>query len=703
MALSWQVPTTTVGNSFSVILVSTTPVTDVDAADFRLRATDGTMILLDDTLVTITQVAGTNNWRLDITLTGTIRKTYSIRLRRRQLRENGTRVPGDVLDSTTFPIDSAYKPPVTDELEIEAIDEQFIVLGTKDYALIVDISGEPDSVDATGHMEGFDSNWDASNGQLHIRAEEVSRLIAGVKWDIDARKDGKQVIGEVKYNVIPPPPIFATLPLIHLYRNVPINFDIDIANVPPLIIPNARLLGLKSELLEHGLNVGGKIPADSVFSFDSGNVTIIVPSETGETSTMHDYAYTLETGAPPKMTTPEFTPKGNYAEIEVDKVNHALGYEWSIEDGIWNEFNERRPVINPSEVEVTPGTLEVTIKFPNISNASAYEYMLESETHNVAWTRFTGTLENGFITTIIPNLEEGVVYDLSLRVASPWIGTAIKIKVYGGRIIVVAYQGTIQVAGGFNALTLWNTGTIPLLASDPDPKTPQLLKRILLPSELPLDSNSLRQPIEDMVIDSETQTAYVVQLVDGTPDVRRIYVFGFGDVANNARATLIKSFDLPSNISVAAMALFDNKLYIAQRISGSATGLRYTGYIYNVPVDTADGATAVASDVFGNTPLASVHSLAVEDDFIYYFTARSGTITMRSLPRVNDDYQNVPSIISQTVSVEDANYIRKIGDRLYSLGRSYGTLSDANVSARDVYLKRWIDPSSYRVGMGVLT
>ena len=60
--------------------------------------------------------------------------------------------------------------------------------------------------------------------------------------------------------------------------------------------------------------------------------------------------------------------------------------------------------------------------------------MLESDSHEVDWTRFTGTLANGFITTIIPDLEEGVEYTLRLRVGAPWIGPPVSIKVYGGRI-----------------------------------------------------------------------------------------------------------------------------------------------------------------------------------------------------------------------------------------------------------------------------
>lgn len=113
MALSWQVPTAPVGNIFSVTLVSDAAVTDVDANDFRLRGADGDVIILNDTLVSISQVTGTHNWRLDISLTGTRNQNYSIRLRRQRLLENRSRVPNDVLDSAQFSIDSSIVAPTT--------------------------------------------------------------------------------------------------------------------------------------------------------------------------------------------------------------------------------------------------------------------------------------------------------------------------------------------------------------------------------------------------------------------------------------------------------------------------------------------------------------------------------------------------------------------------------------------------------------
>ena len=87
-------------------------------------------------------------------------------------------------------------------LSIEAIDEQFIVVGTADYDLVIDIGGNPDTAKATGHMEGFGQDWDALNGQLHIKSQEVTRLINGVNWDIELVKDVQTLMGQVAYNVV---------------------------------------------------------------------------------------------------------------------------------------------------------------------------------------------------------------------------------------------------------------------------------------------------------------------------------------------------------------------------------------------------------------------------------------------------------------------------------------------------------------------
>ena len=68
LTLTWTVPTDPVGNTFSVTLNSNYPITGVTIDDFRLRIEDNSdpIIALTTTNTTLTEVAGTNNWQLDL-------------------------------------------------------------------------------------------------------------------------------------------------------------------------------------------------------------------------------------------------------------------------------------------------------------------------------------------------------------------------------------------------------------------------------------------------------------------------------------------------------------------------------------------------------------------------------------------------------------------------------------------------------------
>ena len=413
---------------------------------------------------------------------------------------------------------------VPQPLGIESINEQFITMGTEDYDLVVNITGRPDSAKAGGHMEGFGQHWDAVRGQLHIKSEEVTRLINGVNWDIELVKDMQTLMGQVAYNVVQAAPIFASLGTIHLYRGVPINFDIIIQNIPPLLIPDSELLGLKSELVEYGVNVKGSIGATDNFSFNTGNVRIIVPSETGGDDTVYNYPYEIEAGSPPAIGTPVFTPKGHYGELEVADVTHALGYEWTLQEGdtaVWNAFSDARPVINPGQIEVTPGNFNVTIQFPNIAGASSYEYRLESDSHEVDWKPFTGTLANNMITTIIPDLREGVEYTLRLRVGSPWIGSAVSIPVYGGRLL---YLLNFDASG--SKIFIGSTGVA-------DGGIMPIVKQIGLPASM--NTNNL----EGLAVSGTT--AYVSDRTEN------VFVLDI-DVADGGVATLSRQFNVRNEI-----------------------------------------------------------------------------------------------------------------------------------------------------------
>lgn len=521
-------------------------------------------------------------------------------------------------------------------LSIESIDEQFIARNTEDYDLVIDITGNPDTVEVKGHMEGFIQDWDAVNGQLHIKSDKVTRLISGVNWDIDIRKGMQTLMRQIAYNVIEAAPIFETLGTIHLYRGVPINFDIVIQNIPPLLIPNARLLGLKSDLVEYGVSVKGEIGTTDNFTINTGNVRIIVPSESGGDDTVYDFPYQIEAGSPPAIGTPEFIPRGNYGKLEVADVTHALGYEWTLQEGdeaTWNFFSNSRNVIDPATVEVTPGNLNVTIKFPNIAGASSYEYQLVSEDTETLWKRFTGTLSNNMITTIIPDLEEGVQYTLRLRVASPWVGAPISVTVYGGRLFYV-----LPTTGSRARIVLSHTGV-------PAGGVPSVLKTILLPSTLSA-ANS-----RGLAVDGTT--AYVFHIND-------VFVFDI-DVNDGNEATQIRRFR--GNVaSVGAIDIREDVLYVSKTFDSDPD-------VRTISALTANGATATiinTYDFLGTQGSFGSVAVAVNDEFLVVGGAKSRTNSRVIIyPRLPSNYITVRP--TKIINIDATFNIRGIafsGDKL---------------------------------------
>ena len=499
-------------------------------------------------------------------------------------------------------------------LSVESIDEQFIVIGTEDYRLLVDIMGSPDSVDVRGHMEGFSSNWNSSNSQLSIESEEVTRLISGVTWDLDIRKGSEIITPKIKYNVVPAASIFHALPTIHLYRGVDINFDILIDNIPALVIPNARLLGLKSDLLDNGVKVSGVIPLGSIFSSNNGNITIIVPSETDASAETHDYPYQIESGAPQSIGAVSFNPKGNYGEISFDDVTHAINYQWRVgdtEDSEWNNFSNSQPTINIRDIEVTPGNLNATIKFPHVQNASTYQYRLDTSNSEGLWVEFNGTLVNNFITTIIPNLEEGVEYTLNIRVSSPWIGSPVSVSVFGGR---VCYTLQINVSDRDNQwLYIFHTG-------HPNATQATRIKRLLLPVSISHPDNG------GLAVNSDGDV-FIFNNHIGNGNDKALYVFEsdtINSAADGSRLTQDRRHPFPNTIFqhfsiLGGLAEYEGNFYA--RITNESSG--WSGHrIIGVPnVDgealTNDGGTSSSFSAAG-------YGYSADDENIYIKVSNMG-------------------------------------------------------------------------------
>ena len=113
LALGWTVPTAPVGNTFSATLTSNHPITGVELNDFRFRISDNSegAVALTAANTTLTAVAGTNNWRLDIVLVGTFDADYTIRLRGNTVQYDGSNYPPAFLFSDAFAIDSSLDTP----------------------------------------------------------------------------------------------------------------------------------------------------------------------------------------------------------------------------------------------------------------------------------------------------------------------------------------------------------------------------------------------------------------------------------------------------------------------------------------------------------------------------------------------------------------------------------------------------------------
>ena len=179
------------------------------------------------------------------------------------------------------------------------------------------------------------------------------------------------------------------------------------------------------------------------------------------------------------------------------------------------------------------------MRFPNVEGASSYEYALRSETHNVEFTPFQGILENGFITIIVPDLEEGVLYDLEIRVASPWIGNPVKIPVAGGRIVYI-----IDFRAGQHTLYQFHSGY-------GDGQNAARLKRFLLPSAIVEPGGVAVRSNGDV---------YLLDQRNSGANKLKLYAFSASHIeglADNGTLTPTRSHDLLSSTSNALVGDID--------------------------------------------------------------------------------------------------------------------------------------------------
>lgn len=526
---------------------------------------------------------------------------------------------------------------------IAMVATQNIVIDT-DYCLTVAITGNPTTVEVTGDMEYFNYDWRPDDNEVKI-AGHPEKLLNNKNWYIEANySSGDPLERDITFNVVPAAPVFGTLPDLHLYRDVDINIEIPITNPPSEVIADTLLLGLGLEKIETGAKIDGVIPADANFTVAMGNIAIEAP-HLGET-VMSSVPYTIEPGAPPVLGQIKQTPKGNFAVAEFVDVQHAIEYEWGIDEGAgvdfisWNRFGPNRPVIDLENISVTLGHLSATVTFPHVAGATRYEYL-----HSGNWREFVAAPVSNMITTIIPDLEDGETYQVYFRVSSPWVGVPVPVTIRGGRL---AYA--VQHDGANSTCYIFHTAV-----SRNGIATAE--KTFLLPT-----GNA--DPI-GIAIDGTT--AYCLDKADTL-----IYVFST-ETAQGQRASLIKTINLPStNNSLWDIAIYDGILYILQWHTNNGNRALYT-----INANTANGQTGTIINSYGFPNSLFFHSnqtpaikMSVTDDSIYMVGPKSGfriPDDFAVFPRVPLDYNNVSSIpiTKIAVSANDGRGMSIVGETRY--------------------------------------
>ena len=111
LMLGWIVPTANVGLTFSVTLTSNKMITGITTSDFAFRrgqaGSSNFVSNVSNLNSTISPIAGTFNWRLDITLVGTYDDDYYLRLIMENVQVDGEDVPDVHFESPSFRIDSS--------------------------------------------------------------------------------------------------------------------------------------------------------------------------------------------------------------------------------------------------------------------------------------------------------------------------------------------------------------------------------------------------------------------------------------------------------------------------------------------------------------------------------------------------------------------------------------------------------------------
>ncbi|MCY3744532.1 MAG: hypothetical protein OXH00_26240 [Candidatus Poribacteria bacterium] len=562
-------------------------------------------------------------------------------------------------------------------MSIAMVSEQNIIIDT-DYRLPVSITGNPTTVEVTGDMKYFGYDWRSSDNEVKIYGTP-RELLNGLNWHIEATYSDNTILErDIAFNVIPAAPIFGTLPDIHLYRGVPINLPIPIANPPNEVTANTLLLGLGLETNSEGALVDGEISADANFTVSQGVIELVAPHIGGDV--MKNQPYTIEAGAPPALGTPVVSGLfGNFAEVTLPDVQHAIEYEWQFDgDDNWNRFGTGRGNIDLRNTTVEPGHLSATIKFPVVSGANAYQYQIENVDSGelTEWTDAVITIANNMITIIIPNLEEGQVYRAFFRVASPWISdTPVSVLVYGGRTVYsIEYKSSDRTN---NELYIFHTGA-------PNGTIAPRIKRLLLPTTL------MRPDFGGLAV-NRNGDVFILNL-GGSADEKALYTFEADTIesaADGSRLTQDRKNTFPSaagaNLIAEGMGEYNNELYIY--FSQGHTQWRGMSVI---PIPSANG-TELTRRTGSNTVSISAEGLSVTAEEIWgrIINRVHNTYRLRAFDREKFSQNREIPFYNQSAQTQITigTGFKVIGNNIYSRDSTYLTIFRINP---EVHATRYI-------------
>ncbi len=259
---------------------------------------------------------------------------------------------------------------------IEAIDEQFITIGTEDYDLVIDIGGEPDEVEVTGDMEGFGQDWDAANSQLHIIAREAIRLVSMAEWRIKLTRGTETLSRTIIYNVVPAVPVITNPGNLVFYRGISDkdvgdgNYQfIEIANEPSVVRVTSDLTGLvatpganRHNEAEIGATIEGDIDPNVTFSKSNLTADIFASNDAGE-DTISDVPVLIGGPNPPSNVAFTSDSEGLHVTWDPSTIGTPiLETRIRIDKGIW---------------ETTTGTSH---NFTDVENMT--EYLVELQSRN---------------------------------------------------------------------------------------------------------------------------------------------------------------------------------------------------------------------------------------------------------------------------------------------------------------------------------